>query len=68
MPARVGGVWVPFWGGGKGDCDRVILLLREYIWNAPAVSLVLPGFGDTGSLGSPLRQVLYPPVSMVHPG
>ena len=33
----------------------------------PAVSLVLPAFDDTGSLGSPLRQVVYPPGSIVSP-
>ena len=55
---------------------RVILVLRECIWNAawvilhmgsleciwnaPTVSLVLPAFNDTSSLGSPPRQVFYP--------
>ena len=29
--------------------------------NVPVVSLVLPAFDDTGSLGFPLRQVVYPP-------
>ena len=42
--------------GGSGARARVILVLRECIWNAPAMSLVLPAFDDTGSLGSPLRQ------------
>ena len=46
-----GGVWVQLLEG-QGTCDRVILVLRERIWNAPAVSLVLPAFEDTGSLGS----------------
>ena len=32
---------------------RVILVLREFIWNAPAVSLGLSAFDDTGSLGFP---------------
>ena len=53
--------------GGEGDCARVILVLREFIWNAPAVSLVLPAFEDTDSLGSPPRRVVYPPGVMVPP-
>ena len=44
-------------GGARA---RVIFVLRECIWNVPAVSLVLPTLEDTGSLGSPLRQVVYP--------
>ena len=40
-----------------GTHSRVILVLRECIWNAPAVSLVLPTFDDTGSLGSLPRRV-----------
>ena len=43
-------------------CARVILVLCECIWNAPAVSLVHPAFDDIGSLGSPSRQEVYPPV------
>ena len=39
---------------------RVILLLYECIWNAPAVSLVLIIFDDTGFLGYPPRRVDYP--------
>ena len=35
--------------------------------NAPAVSLVLTAFDDTGSLGSPPRQAVYPPSSTVPP-
>ena len=55
-----GGVWVQlFWG--QGARTRVILVLREFIWNATAVSLVLQTFDDTSSLGSPSRQVVYPP-------
>ena len=56
------------WGGGSlGSIfgmsrARVILVLRECIWNAPAVSLVLPVFDDTGSLGSPPRQLVSPRV------
>ena len=37
----------------------VILVLREFIWNTLAVSLVLPTFDDTDSLGSPPREVVY---------
>ena len=32
--------WVQLFGG-QGDRNRLSLVLREYIWNAPAVSLVL---------------------------
>ena len=46
---------------------RVILVLRESIWNEPAVSLVLPTLDDTGSLSSPPRQVVYHPGFMVPP-
>ena len=49
-------------GEGQGARTLIILVLRECIRNAPAVSLVLPAFDDTGSMGSPLRQVVYPPV------
>ena len=45
--------------GGQGACARVVLILRECIWNMPAVCIVLP---DTGSLGSLPRQLVYPPV------
>ena len=44
---------------GQGARNRVILVLRE------CISLVLPVFDDTGSLGSPPGQVVYPPGSMV---
>ena len=54
-----GGVWVQFLGG-QGARAGVILVLRECIWNMPAVLRVLQGFDDTGSLGSPPRQVVYP--------
>ena len=47
--------------GDHEACSRVILVLLECILNAPAVSLVLPAFDDTGSLGFPPRQVVYPP-------
>ena len=46
---------------------RVVLVLRESIWNTPRVSLVSSAFSDTGSLGSTPRQVVYPPASMVPP-
>ena len=52
--------------GGQLARDRFILVLRECIWNPPAYSLVLPAFGDTGSLGS-LRQAVYPLGYMVPP-
>ena len=38
--------------GETGARARVILVLRECIWNAPTVSLVLSTFDHTGSLGS----------------
>ena len=56
------GVWVQLWGGGgQVTRVRVIFVLLECIWNARAVSLVLPVFDDTGSLGSPPRLGVYPP-------
>ena len=48
-------------GGGSWARVRVIHVLRECIWDAPTVSLVLPVFDDTGSLGFLPRQVVYPP-------
>ena len=62
----VGGVWVQLLGC-QGSRARVVLVLRQCIWNAPAVSLVPPAFDNTGSLGSPPRQVVYPPGFMVPP-
>ena len=56
----VGGVWVQLLGDQVVRA-RVILVLHECIWNAPVVSLVLPVFDSTGSLGSPPRKVVYPP-------
>ena len=53
--------------GGLGASPRVILVLRQYIWNVPEVLLVLPAFDDTSSLGSPPHQVVYFPGSMVPP-
>ena len=52
--SRVGGVWGSVMG--QGACARVILVLRDCIWNAPAASFFIPAFDDTGSLGSPPRQ------------
>ena len=46
--------------GCQGTRARVILVLRECTWNAPAVSLVLPSFDDIGPLGFPPRWVVYP--------
>ena len=37
----------------------VILVIRESICNAQAISLVLPAFHDTSSLGYPSRRVVY---------
>ena len=50
-------MWVELLGGEgvRGARARVILVLRECIWNPAAVSLAVPG-----SLGSP-RQMVYPP-------
>ena len=48
--------------GGQGFCARGVVLR-----DATAVSLAVPTFDDTGSLGSPPRHVLYPPCSMVLP-
>ena len=56
------GVWVQLLEGQDARA-RVIFVLCEGIWNAPAVLLLLPAFDDTGSLG----QVVYPPGSMVPP-
>ena len=56
------------WGGGgpcvqllgsQGSHAPVIFVLCEYIWNAPLVSLFLPTFYDTGSLGSSPCRVIY---------
>ena len=49
-------------GGGEPGFRRPALVLfffSECIWNAPAVSLVLPAFDETGSHGSPPRRVVY---------
>ena len=55
-----GWVWVQLLGG-QGASARAILVLRECIWNASAVSLVFPAFDYTGSLGYLPRLVVYPP-------
>ena len=44
---------------------RVILVLHECISNVSVVSLVLPAFDDTDSLGSSPRQVVYPLVPIL---
>ena len=54
------GVWV-HWVGVRWHRDRVILVVREFIWNAFVVLLVLSTFDDTGSLGYPSRRVVYRP-------
>ena len=72
---RVGLFWIStrkrniyiLWGGGSlgsfvgGQEASVcfILVLLEYIWNLSAVSLVLPAFDDTGSVGNPPCRVVY---------
>ena len=48
-------------GGGQGARARIVLVLHECIWNAPAVLIVLPTFDNTGSLGPHPRRVVYPP-------
>ena len=53
------GVWVQLLWGREARA-RVILVLRECIWNVPRVSLVLPAFDFTGSLGFPPHRVVYP--------
>ena len=53
----VKGIWVQLLRG-QGARARVVLVLREGIWNVPVVSLVLPAFDDTSSPG-------YPPLGVV---
>ena len=53
-----GGVWVELLVG-QGACAR-ILVLRECIWIAAAISLALPDILNTGSLGYPSHWVVYP--------
>ena len=52
--------WKIVEGNARG-LARVILVLRECIWNALRVSLVLPAFDDTVTLGSPPCLVFYSP-------
>ena len=67
--------YIYIWGGevwvhlleGQGSRARAILVLRECIWKAPAVSLVPSARNDISSLGSPPRQVDKSPGSMVPP-
>ena len=40
-----------------------LFVLRECIWNAPSVSHFLSTLNDNGSLGFPLRRMVYPPSS-----
>ena len=59
------------WGQSGLNCwgvrgPALMFLFYVCIWNGPMVSLVLPGFDFTGSLGSP-RQVVYLSGSMVLP-
>ena len=52
-------VWVQLLGV-QGPRAHVIFVLRECIWTAPLVSLLLPAFNDTGSLGYPQFRLVYP--------
>ena len=52
--------------GGQWAHARVILVLRKCIWNARMVSLVLPAFDGTRSLGFPTRRVVYSPGSTLN--
>ena len=54
-----GEVWVPLLEV-QGARACVILVLRECILNAPAFSLVFPGFDDTVSLGFSPHWMVYP--------
>ena len=47
--------------GGQGVRIRVILFVRECIWNTVVVLLGLPTFDDTDFLGYPPRWVIYHP-------
>ena len=62
----VGGVWIQFLGS-QGARARLVLNLRECIWDAPAVSLVLPVFEDVSSGG--ILQARWAILSpLFHPG
>ena len=52
----VGESWVQLLGDQQAHA-RVIPILREYIWNAPAVLLFLPTVDDIGSLSFPPRRI-----------
>ena len=54
----VGQVWVQLVGFQGADA-RVILVLRDNIWNALSVLLVLPAFDGTGSLDYPQCWEVY---------
>ena len=56
----VEGVWVN-WLEVRGDRCRVILVVRETVWNALVILLVLQTFDDTGSLDYPPGRVIYRP-------
>ena len=55
-------VWVQLLGGQRSH-SRVLLVLRECIWKAHAVSLVLPAVDDISSLGFPPCRAFYSPGS-----
>ena len=55
----VRGFWVQLLMGQGARAH--VLVLRECIWKASVVSLVLPAFDNMGSLGFPPRWVVYPP-------
>ena len=55
----VEGVWIQSLGG-QAVRASVIIVLRECIWNAPAVSFVLQAFDDIGSICYPPRRVVCP--------
>ena len=52
------GAWIYLFRG-QGFRDRVILVVRECIWNALMVPFGLSSFDDTGSLDYPSRWVTY---------
>ena len=62
-----GGVWVQLLEGQMAHA-HVIFVLCECIWNARMVSLVLPAFDSTSSLGPPPHQFVFPLVKWFHPG
>ena len=62
--SSLGAFWYTAGWRESGARALVLFVLRECIWNALAVSLILPAFDDTVSLVSPPRQV----VLWFHPG